>query len=145
MENTQSKWHLTRNARVIVLASFVVGAILGYGTSDRSYFHNKWEKGSDYKMMRGDYNQKFNKESSGMHGAMQGMMMDISGKTGNDLDKAFLEQMVIHHEGAVSMARTLKAGTSRPELKKMADDIISVQTKEIEMMNSWKNQWFPTN
>ena len=145
MENAQSKWHLTRNARVIVLASFVVGAILGYGTSDKSFFPKKCGSDSKFGMMRGDYDQKYNKESSGMHGAMQGMMMDISGKTGNDLDKAFLEQMIIHHEGAVSMARTLKAGTSRPELKKMADDIISVQTKEIEMMNSWKNQWFPTN
>lgn len=142
MENSQSKWHLTRNARVIVLAAFVVGAVLGYGTSDRSYFHKKWEKNSDYGMMHGDYKYKGETGGYGMHKAMQGMMMGLDGKTGDELDKAFLEQMIVHHEGAVEMAKTLKAGTKRPELQKMADDIINVQTKEIEMMKNWLKEWF---
>lgn len=80
-------------------------------------------------------------------GGMNGMMMDMTsrmqGKTGDALDKVFLEDMIVHHQGAVDMAKILKAGTQRPELQKMADDIISVQTKEIDMMKNWQTTWFP--
>jgi len=77
-----------------------------------------------------------------MHGAMDGMMMGLQGKTGDALDEAFLTEMIVHHEGAVSMARTLVAGTKRPELLKLGNDIITAQTKEIEMMTQWRKAWF---
>jgi uncharacterized protein (DUF305 family) len=74
------------------------------------------------------------------------MMMDMTsrmqGKTGSELDKVFLEDMIIHHQGAVDMAKILDAGTQRPELKKMAADIINVQTKEIQMMQGWLKDWY---
>ena len=34
-------------------------------------------------------------------------------------------------------ASMLKSLTDRPEMKELADDIISSQTREIEMMRSW--------
>lgn len=80
--------------------------------------------------------------SSGMHGAMGGMMMGLEGKTGDALDRAFLEEMIIHHEGAVQMAQTLIRGTNRPELTKLGNDIISAQTGEIQMMRDWRKEWF---
>ncbi len=77
---------------------------------------------------------------------MSSMMMDMTarmeGKTGDELDKVFLEDMIIHHEGAVDMAKELQKGTKRPELQKMAKDIIDVQTKEISMMQQWLTDWF---
>lgn len=77
---------------------------------------------------------------------MQGMMMDMTarmeGKTGDELDKIFLEDMIVHHQGAVDMAKELQKGTERPELQKMAKDIIEVQTKEITMMEKWLSEWF---
>jgi uncharacterized protein (DUF305 family) len=77
-----------------------------------------------------------------MHGMMMNMTSRMEGKTGDELDKVFLEDMIIHHQGAVDMAKLLQMGTKRPELQKMAKDIIDVQTKEIEMMNSWLKNWF---
>ena len=78
--------------------------------------------------------------------SMSSMMTDMSaslkGKTGDELDKAFLEAMIVHHQGAVDMAKELQKGTKRPELLKMADDIITAQTAEIEMMQKWLNEWF---
>lgn len=59
-----------------------------------------------------------------------------------DIDKAFIEEMVPHHQAAVMMATMLKARTNRPEMKKLADDIITAQTKEIEMMQNWYQAWF---
>lgn len=77
---------------------------------------------------------------------MQGMMMDMTarmeGKIGDELDKIFLEDMIVHHQGAVDMAKELQKGTERPELQKMAKDIIEVQTKEITMMEKWLSEWF---
>lgn len=77
---------------------------------------------------------------------MGSMMMDMTarmeGKTGDELDKVFLEDMIVHHEGAVDMAKELQKGTKRPELQKMAKDIIEVQTGEITMMENWLKEWF---
>ncbi|MEK7644804.1 MAG: DUF305 domain-containing protein [Patescibacteria group bacterium] len=80
--------------------------------------------------------------SSNMHGAMGGMMSELEGKTGGDLEKAFLEEMIVHHEGAVVMAQTLLAGTKRPELVKLGNDIVTAQTGEIAMMKEWLKTWF---
>jgi len=103
-------------------------------------------------------NAKPSQTMSGMHmmpdGTMMGnsgstmnsMMMDMTarmkGKAGDELDKVFLEDMIVHHEGAVDMAKELQKGTKRPELQKMAKDIIDVQTKEISMMRAWLRDWF---
>lgn len=77
---------------------------------------------------------------------MQVMMSDMSaslkGKSGDELDRAFLQEMIVHHEGAIQMAQELLRGTKRSELKKMGEDIISVQSKEISMMQSWLEEWF---
>ncbi len=91
--------------------------------------------------MKGKMMHQMNPDQS-----MGSMMMDMTarmkGKTGDDLDKIFLEDMVVHHQGAVDMAVELQKGTKRPELQKMAKDIIDAQTKEIEMMKGWKSVWF---
>lgn len=74
--------------------------------------------------------------------SMDHMMMDMNaelvGKTGTDFDKAFIDQMVIHHQGAVEMAELALENAQMQEIKDLAEDIITAQTKEIEMMNGWK-------
>lgn len=58
-----------------------------------------------------------------------------------DFDKAFLEEMIPHHQMAVMMASMLDTATGRAEMKKLSSDIISAQTKEINDMRSWQQQW----
>ncbi len=77
-----------------------------------------------------------------MHGAMQGMMGGLEGKSGDALDQAFIDQMIIHHEGAVEMAQILLKSTKRPELIRLGNDIISAQTGEIQTMKRWRTEWF---
>lgn len=62
--------------------------------------------------------------------------------TATDIDKAFINEMIPHHKMAVMMATLLKSRTTRPEMMKLADDIISAQTKEIEMMQGWYTNWY---
>lgn len=77
-----------------------------------------------------------------MHSTMAGMTMGLEGKTGAELEKAFLDEMIVHHEGAITMAETLRSGTTRPELLKLANDIITAQRGEIELMKEWRRDWF---
>ena len=99
----------------------------------------------DGSMMRHDMQMNMSQETS--HGnAMDSMMIDMTermkGKTGDELDKVFLQDMIVHHQGAIDMAKLLQAGTKRPELQKMANDIITVQSKEITQMKGWLTRWF---
>lgn len=74
-----------------------------------------------------------------------GMMGDASDMTkleqSSNFDKAFIEGMIPHHQMAVMMANMLNGGTNRPEMKKLADDIIVAQTKEINQMRQWHKEW----
>lgn len=79
---------------------------------------------------------------SGMHGAMNGMMQGLEGKKGDALDQAFLDEMIVHHEGALDMAQALLAGTERPELIELGNAIIATQTREIQQMKLWRDEWF---
>lgn len=79
---------------------------------------------------------------SSMQNMMDGMMAELKGKTGDEFDKAFLSEMIMHHEGAVVMAQAVLKNSKRPELLQLANDIITAQTKEIEMMKNWQKNWF---
>ena len=72
---------------------------------------------------------------------MSGMVNELEGKTGDNFDKAFIEQMIPHHQGAIEMAKQAKTNAFHQEIKDMADDIISAQTKEINMMKQWQSSW----
>ncbi|WP_328690223.1 DUF305 domain-containing protein [Streptomyces phaeochromogenes] len=72
----------------------------------------------------------------GMPGMMSSEDMDkLETASGAEFDKMFLEMMVEHHEGAVSMAKTEKANGEYEPAVKLADDVITAQTAEIEQMN----------
>ena len=58
------------------------------------------------------------------------------------LDKHFIEQMIPHHDGAVTMANLALEKSKRPEIKTLASAIIVGQTKEIEDMTGWYKNWF---
>lgn len=72
--------------------------------------------------------------------SMGGMVEALNGKTGDELDKAFLELMIEHHQGAVDMAKML-TNSAHEELKVMGENIISAQTTEIEQMKKWQIDW----
>lgn len=80
--------------------------------------------------------------NSGMGGAMANMMSGLSGKTGDDFDKAFLSEMVMHHEGAVDMAEAALKSAKHQEIKNLANEIISAQNKEIVDMKNWYKSWY---
>lgn len=74
--------------------------------------------------------------TGGMGGMMTAEEMTALEKaSGKAFDTAFMELMIKHHEGAVEMARTEQADGAHGPAKKMAGDIITSQSAEIEQMN----------
>lgn len=79
----------------------------------------------------------------GMSAEEMGMDMDPADLDGaRPFDKAFIEMMIPHHEGAVKMAELQLEAGSDEELKALSRQIIEAQTKEIAEMNRWLQQWY---
>jgi uncharacterized protein (DUF305 family) len=57
-------------------------------------------------------------------------------------DRAFIDEMVGHHQGAIRMARAALSRTRDSEIKNLADAIVAAQTNEIVQMNDWRRAWY---
>jgi uncharacterized protein (DUF305 family) len=75
-------------------------------------------------------------------GMNHSMSMDL-GPADADYELRFLDAMIPHHQGAVEMAQEVLAKSQRPEMKKLAEDIIAAQNREIEQMKQWRKAWYP--
>lgn len=80
--------------------------------------------------------------SMDMNGTMDQMMQRLAGKSGDEFDKAFLSEMIMHHEGAVKMAEAAIKNAKHEEIKTMSNAIISAQTTEIQQMREWQKYWY---
>ncbi len=57
-------------------------------------------------------------------------------------DRAFIDAMVPHHQGAIRMARAQLDKGSDGELDALDEDVIESQSREIEQMNEWRIEWY---
>lgn len=81
--------------------------------------------------------------SLGLSEAEMGMHMDSSSlEDAEPFDQEFIDMMISHHQGAITMAEYELANGSDEEAMALAEDIISAQTREIEQMNEWREQWY---
>lgn len=75
----------------------------------------------------------------GMGGCMRSDLAAL--EKAADFDRAFLEEMIPHHEMGVRMTHMI-ANSQRPELQTLADAIVTTQTAEIEQMQRLYQQWY---
>jgi uncharacterized protein (DUF305 family) len=73
--------------------------------------------------------------------SMADMNKELATKTGDDYDKAFLEMMIVHHQGAIDMASLSPTRAKHDEIKTLSQDIITAQKKEISDMQQWQMDW----
>lgn len=73
--------------------------------------------------------------------SMEGDMVTLKSKTGEDFDKTFLEQMVAHHQAAIDMSGSAASNAYHQEVKELAKNIITAQTTEIASMKQWQKAW----
>lgn len=77
----------------------------------------------------------------GMGSSMDQMMGSMKDVSGYKFDEAFINAMIVHHEGAIKMAEQARHKADHQEIKDLAENIISAQTAEIEQMREWKKNW----
>lgn len=99
----------------------------------------KWQSSWGYPSTSADNMQDHS--AMGMMDEMSGMMTALEGKTGDEFDKAFLEQMIMHHQSAIDMAAPADTNASRQEVKTLASEIVAAQTLEIKQMKQWQSDW----
>ncbi len=83
------------------------------------------------------------KSTLGMNMHAMGMDMNMGGlMNARPFDRAFVDDMVPHHRGAVEMAKMELAQGKNSEARALAQRIIDSQGKEIAQMNQWRTKWF---
>lgn len=76
-------------------------------------------------------------DMSSMDGMMTAADMDaLAAKHGEEFDRAWMEMMIAHHEGAIAQSQTVKANGSNPDVLALADQIIGAQQGEITEMQA---------
>ncbi len=126
------------NVAIYGLVFFIVGIFIGWliwGSAGMG----RMSKVGMHKMPDGSM---MNNNGMDMQDMMDDMMLGLSGKTGDEFDKAFIKEMIVHHEGAVMMAQAAQKDAKHSEIKTMANAIISAQTSEINQMKTWLKNWY---
>ena len=67
-------------------------------------------------------------------------MTALQEATGAEASRLFLEQMIVHHEGAVDMARMASNGGKNPDVVELAQQVVDDQTAEIATMEDLLTQ-----
>lgn len=62
----------------------------------------------------------------------------------SEVDQAFIEMMVPHHQSASEMATVALSKAKSPEVKKLAQAIMQDQSREIKQMQTWYKRWYGT-
>lgn len=142
----------------MLIVGFVIGsAVGGRGDRDGRYGFDKGGRadktgqyaqyGAPNQMMNGTHMMP-NGEMMGNGGSMSmvdmmtSMNAELQGKTGDAFDQAFLSEMIVHHQGAVEMAKLALTNAKHQEIKDLAKAIIAAQNKEIGDMQTWQKSWF---
>lgn len=65
------------------------------------------------------------------------MHKDMAITFSGNADKDFVTGMIPHHQGAIDMAKVVLKHGKDPEIRKLAEEVIAAQEKEIAWMKEW--------
>lgn len=121
-----------KNLLPAILVSLLIGLLGGY------YYAKPSQSSMTHVMPDGTVMNN----TMDMASMMGDMNASLIGKSGDEFDKEFLKQMIVHHQGAVDMAKMVLVSARHDELKSLAKNIIESQSKEINDMKNWSLNWY---
>lgn len=71
-----------------------------------------------------------------VNGEYMPMMRDLSQLSGETLDRTFLEDMIMHHMGAIMMAQSVQPYIEHSEIETLTRAIVTTQSAEIQQMRA---------
>jgi uncharacterized protein (DUF305 family) len=86
-----------------------------------------------------DQSNNYSKKSTSENNKM--MMSNLQALKGDDFDRAFIDEMIMHHQGAIDMAILTETKAKHSEIKQLGKDIMAAQSREIDMMQTWQTDW----
>ncbi len=101
--------------------------------------------------MRTWYREWFGADVPDIGGSSRMMGGGMMGSDGSDMadleaaepfDKAFIEAMIPHHQTAIMMSRMAGGASGRPEMRGLTSSIIEAQSREIDKMQEWYEEWY---
>ncbi len=125
-----------KKKNIIIVA--IVATVAVAGVSIYAISKNNDNGMMDDNMMSNNSSQQSSAGTVDKNSAEYKMYSELKGE---DYDRMFLANMIAHHQGAVDMANLALTNAKHQEIKDMANNIISAQTKEISDMQSWQTAW----
>ena len=125
------KFTMRRYTGMFLLAALLMLPGIGYAAEMQHKAEQAGLQGAAMEAPQSEATKAYVKVMDAMHGPMMQGVMDP------DPDVAFAKGMLPHHAGAVEMAKIeLKYGKD-PEMRKLAEEVIKAQEKEMTFMTEW--------
>lgn len=74
--------------------------------------------------------------------SMSGMGMRTN--TNQPFDQRFINAVIAHHQGTIEMAKMAQQMAQRPEIKRLAAEVITAQQADIEQLQGWLQVGYST-
>ncbi len=81
-------------------------------------------------------------QGGGGMGSMMGDGQMGSFDENRPFDLQFIDQMTMHHEGAIMSSEHMIGDSERPELRQLAENIQRTQAEQIEQMQAFREEWY---
>src|SRR5215217_1080190 len=121
---------------LLAAALLLVGGVVGFAASQM------WATGTGE-------NDRDSMMANGQTGSMMGGQDMAGGQMMGSFDEnkpfdlQFIDQMTMHHEGALMSSEYMISDSQRPELRNLYENIQKSQSEQIQEMQEWRQEWYP--